>query len=231
MIQKLFFIIFLAVLTTSFAQAQIIFDVPIGLGETIQISHANKKEKKETIFLHLSMPTINSLSMTPKNENTKVGIGILGLTIGLDSRHSNNQFIHTGISFLSGGFRTSKKSDLLLGTIRERELMNSIYVSFSNNHKIGRFSTGYGLSFARNTWEYRETTYFWFGIIPLPVEKEDIKKTHYAFGFIFPTYYQIVKFLRVGIVYRPTFYRPNMTNKFVYEHLISIDSAFKLRLN
>ena len=113
--------------------------------------------------------------------------------------------------------------------------MSSTYVSLSNNHKIQQFSLGYGLSFTKNTWnitDYGRWDYEYDEqdeIIP-PLIKDPITKSHFAFGLIFPIYFQLSEHFNIGVVYRPTFYRPNMTDKFSYEHLISVDFAWKIRL-
>lgn len=60
-----------------------------------------------------------------------------------------------------------------------------------------------------------------------------------AGAYIHPWHYLVVNIgtdsqrsedFNIGIVYRPTFYRPDLINKFKYEHLISIDFAWKIRL-
>jgi hypothetical protein len=63
-----------------------------------------------------------------------------------------------------------------------------------------------------------------------PMEREPVKKSDDALGFVFPAYMYFRKVLGVGVIYRPSFYRPNMTDKFQYEHLISIDFVWKIRL-
>ena len=172
---------------------------------------------KGELYLHLSLqPFINSILMKPKNEGTKVKKWLGGITAGLDYYHSKSQFFHLGYSDISGGLSFGDD---------QTESVSSKYISFSNNHKIGQFAIGYGLSFVKNTWEeYLLSPWLFF----LPVKINE--KNHYALGLMFPGYYQMGENFYLGIVYRPTFYRPNMTNRFVYEHLISIDLALKIRL-
>ena len=171
---------------------------------------------KGELYLHLSLPLINSSLIMPENEEAKVKMGIGGITIGLDYYHSKKQYIHLGFSGLSGG-SSLKNSEL--------ETLSSNYLAVSNNHKIGRFAIGYGLSFAKNTWE-KYSISPWFFFVPIKI----FEKSHYTLGIMFPSYFQLGEYFNIGVVYRPTFYRPNMANKFVYEHLISIDFALKIRL-
>jgi hypothetical protein len=178
---------------------------------------------KGEIHLHLSLPYLNSFRLTPENEGTKVNTGFWGLTVGLDYYHSTNQFINLGVSGVTDFFLPFPAAVDISG---EYELMSSTYISLSNNHKINRFNIGYGLSYARNTWDFRYYDMF----DPPPPTREPVKKSSNAFGLIFPTYFRLGRHFNIGVVYRPTFYRPNLTDEFKYEHLISIDFAWKIRL-
>ena len=191
--------------------------------DTISRYYRYRQTNKGELHLHISLPHINSISLNPENEETKTNTGFWGLTVGLDYYHSKNQFFNVGISGVSDFFVPVPAAIDISG---EYELMSSRYASISNNHRLGRFSLGYGLSYARNTWDFRNYGNF----DPPPPIKEPVKKSSNAFGLIFPTYFQQGKHFNMGVVYRPTFYRPKMTNKFKYEHLISIDFAWKIRI-
>ena len=178
---------------------------------------------KGELHLHVSLPHINSFQLTPNNEGTKINTGFWGLTIGLDYYYSKSQFFNAGISGVSDFFVPFPAAVDISG---EYELMSSRYFSLSNNHRLKRFTFGYGLSYARNTWDFR--FYDRFG--PPPPTREPIKRSHNSFGLVFPTYYQLDEHFHIGVVYRPTFFRPNLSDNFKYEHLISIDFAWKIRL-
>jgi len=176
---------------------------------------------KGELHLHVSLPHINSFILNPENEKTKINTGFWGLTIGLDYYHSKNQFINLGISGVSDFFVPLPAAVDISG---EYELMSSRFISISNNHNIKRFTTGYGILYARKTWDFR----YYDRFAPLPPTREPIKRSHKAFGFVFPSYYQLGKHFYLGVVYKPTFFRPNLTNNFKYEHVISIDFAWKI---
>ena len=180
--------------------------------QTERNSRANKKEK---LYLHLSLPFINSFCMKLENEGTNVKTGIFGVSVGLDYHHSKNQFVHLGASSVTHLFSMPKSNG---------ELMTSEYISLSNNHIIKKFTIGYGFSYGKNYWEKWEKGWGWLSLIPTESEN------HHVFGLTFPTYFQITKFFNVGIIYNPTFYRPAMLKKFLYEHVISVDFAFKIRI-
>ncbi|MDR0343401.1 MAG: hypothetical protein LBI49_09790, partial [Nocardiopsaceae bacterium] len=180
-------------------------------------------EKKGELHLHLSLPHVNSFQMSPKDESEKINTGFWGLAIGLDYYHLEKQFINFRFSGVMDFFIPVPAAVDIGG---EHETLSSLYISLSNNHKLGRFSIGYGLSYARNNWNF---SYEDWGNPPPPT-RDPVTKNHYTFGLVFPTYFQFRHWLNIGVVYRPTFYRPNMTDKFLYEHLISIDFACKLKL-
>lgn len=178
---------------------------------------------KGELRLHLSLPHINSFRMAPEGERLKINTGFWGVAIGLDYYHSKNQFVNLGI----GGV-----TDIIFpipGAVDRwgvYEQMISKYISLSNNHKLGYFTTGYGLSFAKNTWNL---TYEGDSAKTIP-DRESVKKSSLAWGLVFPTYFQLGEHFHIGVVYRPTFYRPKMADKFVYEYVISLDCAWKIRL-
>jgi len=180
-----------------------------------------QSNNKGELYLHLSIPHINSFRLTPEGETTKVNTGFWGLTIGLDYYHSKNQFVNFGISGVSDFFVPFPAAVDISG---EYELMSSSYISLSNNHRNKRFTIGYGLSYSRNSWDFRYYNRF----DPPPPTRDPVKKTHNAFGLIFPTYFQMGENFHIGLVYRPTFYSPDLNNQFTYEHLISIDFAWKI---
>jgi len=190
------------------------------IGRYFRYDQANKTGG---LYLHLSLPHINSFCLAPKNEDIKLNTGFWGLTLGLDYYHKKNEFINLGVSAVSDFFMPFPAAVDLIG---EYELMSSGYISLSNNYKLRRFTIGYGLSFARNIWDRR---YYYDYDSPEPT-RESVKKSSTAFGLIFPTYFVIGKHFNVGVVYRPTFYRPYERDKFRYEHSISIDFAWKIRL-
>lgn len=165
--------------------------------------------------------------MQPKNENYITNTSYWGTTIGIDYYYKKNQFINFGLSCAFGLIFPLPAAVDFVGNI---EFGSSQYIHVSDNRKIKKFSVGYGLCFARNTWNYRYIDRW----DPQPPTRNEpsITQTHYAFGLIFPAYFQLGKRERfnLGLVYRPTFFRPSLPNKFAYEHLISIDFAWKIRL-
>ena len=186
-------------------------------------SRFGEANNKRELYLHLSLPqSFNIFLMSPEDESVKTSTGFTGITVGFDYYHSKSQFIHLRGSAISGG----SKPDPRFVTDKYKNLLSSKYISLSNNHKIRQFSIGYGLSYTKNCWIFYKRGFQ----IPPFIKKQIHKESYNAFGFIIPTYYQPGNYFNIGVVYRPTFYRPNMTDKFAYEHIISVDFAWKIRI-
>lgn len=183
--------------------------------------HHNQVKRKGSWHLHISLPHINTFQMTPENESTKINTGFWGLSLGMDYYHRENQFLNVSVAGVSDFFVPVPAAISIKG---EYELMSSRYVSFSNNHKIGRFKIGYGLVYAKNTWDFKD--FGGFGA-PSPT-REPVKKSRNVWGVIFPLHFQVTDKFHVGVVYRPTFYIPKFSQKPKYEHLISLDLAWKI---
>ena len=185
--------------------------------------HYSQSNKKGNLYIHLSLPHINSFLLKPDNETTKINTGFWGITGGLDYYHKKNQFWGLYFSGVSAFFLPFPAAVDISG---EYQRAGSTFISISNNHKIKRFSVGYGFSFAQNTWNFKYSNW----LNPPPPSHEPVRKSNHSFGMVFPVYFQTGEYFNLGIVYRPSFFRPDAINKFEYEHLISIDFAWKIRI-
>jgi len=179
---------------------------------------------KGQLLLHLSFPYYNSFRLSPVNESTKKNFGYMGVSVGLDYYHSKNQFINISASRVTDCSAPFVMDDFVSEN-EKYEYIYSTYLSLSNNYKIKRLSIGYGLSYAINTWELVE--YGRYGSIPVEVS---VTKTNKALGLVFSSYFQATPNFYLGVIYRPTLLRPDIKPTFKYEHLISIDFAWKIRL-
>lgn len=173
--------------------------------------------------LHFSLPHINLYSLLPENERRKGSTGFLGLSFGLDYYRKDRQFISAKISGVTNVIVPFPAAIDLEG---EHEFFNALAFSISNNHQIKRWSLGYGLAFSKLTWDLENFDSF----DPIPPTRDPIKLSHHAIGLVFPTYYQFGQNFYLGLIYRPSFIRPQLTNVIKYEHVISIDFAWKWRL-
>jgi hypothetical protein len=177
----------------------------------------NYSHNKGEVHLQMSQPMLNTSIFELDDEERRMEtFFFFGIGSGLDYYYSYNRFVHLGVS-------------ALLNNLSEWDPAASVYIGFSNNHRVDRFSIGYGLSYSGN---FLATEYY--------LDDEDLSgecgysytvySSYGTFGLIFPAYIYFGKVFGLGVIYRPTFFRPNMKEKFKYEHLISLDLAFKIRL-
>lgn len=182
------------------------------------------RDRKGQIFLNISLPWVNTFCLKPDNENYKSNVGFWGIALGLDYYHSKHQFLTLTASAVTDFFVPVPAAVDYRGSY---EIMSSSYIALSNNHKIRNFYLGYGVSFAKNTWNLH---YSGSQRDTLPIDKLPRKRSGNAIGFTFPVYYQLGKHFYAGVIYRPTILRFSTSPQFAYEHLISIDFGWKIRL-
>ena len=156
--------------------------------------------------LRLSLPFINHFLLKPDLEEKNISsFGFIGYAIGLDYYHKSNQYL----SLLAAGLITDCCFDDLPNIF-------SNFMGLTNNHRFNIFAFGYGLSYSMNSWTagmFSNKNY-----------------SANSLGLMFSSYYISENSFTVGIIYRPSFIRLNATPTVKYEHLITIDFAFRIRL-
>ena len=179
-----------------------------------------RPNKKGQLDIQLSLPHINSFYLQPQNESSKTNTGFWGLTGGLEYYYNNKKSLGLSISAVSDFFVPFPAAVDLSG---EYELMSSIYISLTDNLKIKDLSIGYGVNYSKNNWDLR----YYEAFDPPPPSREPVFKSSQSFGLTLNSYYRLGKHFNIGVVYRPTFFRVKPSTEFVYEHLISVDFAWK----
>ena len=190
----------------------------------------NKSEiyGKGTWDLRLTIPYINYFILKPNGERDISNIGFLGAAIGFDYYHQNSQYL----SLLAGGVLDffllfPVHIDYDYGEeIVEKEFCSSTFISLTNNHRFKFLSIGYGLSYSHNSWRLTYNTGYSFENNSYVAQKY-IANT---LGLMFTGYWLTKKSFSLGVIYRPSFIRLNVNPTFKYEHLISIDLAWRIRL-
>lgn len=179
--------------------------------------------RKGQINLLLSLPHINTFYMKPAGEGEKVNTGFWGFSAGLQYVYKNNRYVSFSASAVTDFFVPIPAAVDIEG---ESESMGSVYVSLTDNLKIKRFHIGYGISFSRNTWRY---DYVSDNNTP-PPSREPIVKSDKSLGLVFNAFHQITQTFLIGVIYRPTLLKVSPVTRFSYEHLISFDLGWRIRL-
>ncbi|MCX7552237.1 hypothetical protein [Xanthomarina sp. F2636L] len=176
-------------------------------------------KNKNDINLVFSIPYVNGFYFKPQGYGTKSNTGFFGISAGIEYFYKSNKYFN---------FNTTASTDFLAPVPAPvhydsaYDKMNSIYFSLTDNFKIKRFSIGYGLNYSINNWTYIDDS---------DIENEiEIKRKNKSIGLTADVYFQFGKSFFVGLIYRPTFYNLKPKAEFEYEHLISLDFAFKIPL-
>ena len=181
---------------------------------------------QKQINLLYSYPLVNGFHFKPQNEPLKTQIGCLGIGLGVEYFYTNTKSLQ---------FKADAIIDFLLPFPApvdfwgDRETVNSWYISITDNWKIRRFTFGYGFNYAENTWrfipypEYDESG----NLIP---KRDYTRKTNETVGLTFNSYYQLFSWLYLGVVYRPSIFQLSPQSGFTYEHIVTFDALFKIRL-
>ncbi len=180
--------------------------------------------QKGEMFIHLSLPYMNHFYLNPPDEtSTKKSLGFWGFSLGVDYYHTNNQYLHFSANTATNFFVPVPAAVYREG---EYESMSTLFFALSNNHKINRFSVGYGVTYGENIWDLNYSA----GFDSIPPSREPVRKVSENLGLIFTAYYQTGAHFNIGLIYRPTFIRLRPKGTGQYEHLISLDFAWKLRV-
>ena len=182
----------------------------------------NPVVRKGSLQLHYSLPWINNFIFNPSFENsTKINTGFMGVMIGLDYYHKMNQFLNLSACGVMDFFIPFPGAVDFSGEV---DMMESLYLSISNNYRVKRISVGYGFSYSKNIWDHR----YYERFDPPPPTRDPVTRIDYSFGFIFPFYVQVGEYFDIGLLYRPSVLTIKPTTKFKYSHLLSIDFAWKI---
>ena len=179
--------------------------------------------QKGDIRLDIKLPHINYLAFKPDNKFRDAEIGFNGYGIGFEYNYKENKFLETNLSFVL----TFELPFPAVVDAEYNKILTSSYISITDNLIVKRFTFGYGLSYAANSW--KEWTRD-FDQIDLPTTSSKVY-TNTNLGLCINTYYRIGKTLHLGIIYQPGLINLNASPQLIYEHSISMEVNWRIRLN
>ena len=181
------------------------------------------KTNKGQINLFVSIPWINNFNYMPNGDSHKNSSGFLGMSTGIEYYHSEHKFLSLNASAVMDFIAPVPAPFSYEG---EAEFFNSLALALTENHKFNRFTLGYGVIYSRNNWRIENTEYD----VNIPNSKKPISKANYGLGLVANGYFRVTENFFIGLNYKPTFYNINPLSKFQYEHVVSFDLAWKIRL-
>lgn len=187
----------------------------------IAFSQEHSLNQGSEIRLKIGLPYINSFTLHPASESRKNQTGWVGLEGGLEFQWNNNYFI--GLEYSING---AAEALGLLDIAGEFDRFITQSINLSYNYKVNRFTFGGGLSYAQNNWIYTRT------FIPedVPPSRGLVDRRSKNIGLIFNSYYGFGKSFNIGLIYRPYLFKLNGSRAVDYEHVISLDIMWRIRI-
>lgn len=177
-----------------------------------------KQSNKSDINLTLSIPYINNFNLQPDDYGTRINTGFWGVSGGLEYFYEPKKYI--GLKYITAIDFFVPVPASPGGEITES--MSTSSLELTDNYKLGRFNLGYGINYSTNKWYFTDE---------IDTGNEmNIMRKNTSIGITANTYFKLRRSFYIGIIYRPTFYRIKPTTHFKYEHLISLDLAWKIPL-
>lgn len=180
---------------------------------------------KGQVNLVLSLPWASNYYFQPKGYGEKVKTGFFGMAAGIEYYYKNNTFIK-----LNGSATMDYFFPIPVPTYGhdDFETFYAFNVSLTNNHRIGRLSVGYGPAFTSNGWLWSDPE----GEDPNPVSytTNRVERVNRSLGLSSTVHFRLTDAFHVGLIYNPSFYTVRPETAFNYEHVISLDMQWKIRL-
>lgn len=175
--------------------------------------------RNQEFALRLFIPYINSFRLQPDHEpDIKFGGGFWGLGFGLDYYHQPDQFLSLSLSTQINFFVPVPAA---VDVVEEYESIRSDDISWTNNHRLGRLTLGYGLSYSNNVWMFQPAF-----IAP---SRPPVKRSSTSVGLAFPMHYYTGNHFYFKLIYRPSFWRFSNFRPLAYEHIVSFGFGWDIR--
>ena len=179
--------------------------------------------KKGQINATISFPLVNGLYFKPQGQSFKYNAGPWGVSGGFEYYYETNKFLSVNASAVRDVITLAHG---YYEDYNQSERMTAVAFGFTNNYKVKRFIFGYGVSYSKNTWySFNERHEKFLTSFP-----KDIWKSNKTLGLIANSYFQFGREFCVGIIYKPSLYRLNNSSGFQYEHVVSLDFQWKVRI-
>lgn len=182
-------------------------------------------------YLLISWP-ITYYNTSNTGAGRKLSSGALGITAGVEHYYKDRRAL--GID--AGAARSIENGavDSTFGGDKffTSETVSAVYFDLYHKHTINRFSFAYGINYTFNTWRVKYSSYY-KEINPdalMPYNAYDKKLSNHSLGIALSGYYSIKSFFHAGMSYRPTLLRISPDTKGIYQHTLTIDMLFTIKV-
>ncbi len=176
---------------------------------------------KNKFNINLSFPWVNWFRTITDGRMIRKEFGFLGVGLGVNYFYKNNYFIEFQTSTITSYFLPVPAPMLIDGNYA---IFSNNIISLTNNYLKSFISLGYGIQSSWHTWKY-----FFKTDSTTTIEDRIIRKNA-SLGFEFNFYFQPLKDVFLGIVYRPSIYTVAPYTKFTYQYSISLDMKLKFNI-
>lgn len=206
MIKKIILVIVLLISTTNLTVAQ----------KKIQPYH------KGDFRVDLKLPHFNHLSFNPNREFRDSEFGFNGYGLGFEYNYKDNKFLEASSS-LATTFEIPFPAPV---DAEYNKTLYSFYFNLTDNIIRNRFTFGYGLTYTNNMWaEWTED----FTDMDAPINSSKTI-TNRNLGLTVNSYYRLGRTFHLGLIYQPSLLNFNSTPQFIYEHSISLELNWRIKL-
>ncbi len=179
--------------------------------------------EKGQLYVGLSLPWYNGFYLQPEEGHIKTNTGFWGGSTLLEYYYHSQRSLEFRASYTLNYYLPLPP---VLPEEGEIESIEVFSLSLIHNHKFSRWFVGYGIQTSQIS--YANT--FNPGYLLPPPENELTESKHLSVGLETQVYRQVSKSLFIGIRYTPSFFELQPKNQFCYEHVLSLDFAWKLRM-
>ncbi|KOS06547.1 hypothetical protein AM493_11255 [Flavobacterium akiainvivens] len=183
--------------------------------------------KKGAVNLTVSIPYINSFYLNPRRSEPLSNTGFFGLSAGVEYYYKENRFVSLSVYGATDYFFF-----VPVPTTRGDEFFGASALNLTHNMVFNRFIVGYGLSWAKNRYVYDyDDDWDDYPQSALTVgNSQRIERYTTSLGLHLNTYFRVGSKFHVGVIYQPYLYDLKPDGQFNYQHTISVDLLWKIRL-
>jgi len=185
----------------------------IGVKDSAITARRLEDIKKGTVDFSFSLTLMNHFNLRSIH-GRHCGAGVLGVGTGIDYYYRDNTWLSIGF-----GAATDRGAEYIGKGYHEAA--GSLYASLRNNHSIGRFDLGYGLSFLQLQW--RNVTYG-------DTLNMDQSLKNRVLGLSLAANYKLGKNFRLGILYQPGILNIGSKPGWDYQHHLSFGFLWKWKV-
>ncbi|NVK05407.1 MAG: hypothetical protein HWD92_11310 [Flavobacteriia bacterium] len=176
-------------------------------------------QRKGDVNLRVSLPYYTQYQWQVEDYGSANGRGFIGISAGVEYFYTDNQF--ASFNILS---QTSYPYLLPLVPLDRGVTANLNTISFTNNHQVGVWSLGYGVSFVQKEFVQRISNGIdpWFGGFTTESTNYD------CLGLIGQGHLRLFRTLHAGLIFQPTFVRLGSADAFRMEHNLTFDILWRI---